>query len=96
MSMMKLLKRLLAKLKRQPQTVPLLSPEEEAQLDKDVEAVLAPIPRPQGQVIKSTRPAEYSATTMRHGGRVVRAMPRQLQKIKAAQEKVEDEAVRKL
>lgn len=42
-----------------------------------------------GKVIKGTKPVEFSGRAPRTGGRVVRVMPRQLQKMKAAQEKIE-------
>ena len=46
-----------------------------------------------GRVVKGTRSAEFHPDMQRHGGRVVKTMPRSLQKIKQAQEKVEDDAV---
>lgn len=54
------------------------------------EVVIEP-PQPKGQIVKSTRPAEYNPDIIRRGGRIVKVMPRQLQKIKQAQEKVEDD-----
>lgn len=49
-------------------------------------------PKPRGRVIKQTRHSEFNPNSSRHGGRIVKVMPRQLQKIKAAQEKVEDDS----
>lgn len=97
--MLNLLRRLLAKLKRNPvePTPPLLMPEDEHRLQLGVEAILAPVepevvkPRPKGRVIKQTRHAEFNPNPPRSGGRVVKVMPRQLQKMRAAQEKVEDD-----
>lgn len=44
-----------------------------------------------GRVVKVTAPPEYSPETKRKGGRMVKRMPRQLQKIKAGQETKEVE-----
>lgn len=43
-----------------------------------------------GRVIKSTKRAEYTPNVHRHGGRIIKVMPKELQKIKEAQEKQED------
>lgn len=97
--MLNLLRRLLTKLKRQPAELPpsLLAPEDEHTLQLGVEAVLAPVepvvtkPKPKGRVIKQTRHAEFNPNPSRSGGRIVKVMPRQLQKMRAAQEKVEND-----
>jgi hypothetical protein len=74
---------------KQPELLPPLLSKEQAE---EIAAALQPLPlQPKGHVVKSTRPAEYNPTASRKGGRVVKAMPRSLQKIKAAQEKVEDD-----
>lgn len=49
------------------------------------------IPQPKGHVVKA-KPAEYNPDTTRQGGRVVKAMPRELRKVKEAQELVPDDA----
>lgn len=85
---MNLLHRILAKFRRKKsEPEPLLTAEQSAELD----AAIHPPPKPKGRVIKQTRHSEFNPDPIRRGGRVVKAMPRQLQKIKAAQEKVEDD-----
>lgn len=42
--------------------------------------------QPKGRVVKATARPEYTPDTKRHGGRVVKQMPRQLRKIKEGQE----------
>lgn len=42
---------------------------------------------PKGRVVKITAPPEYDPDQKRTGGRMVRRMPKQLQKMKEAQEK---------
>lgn len=44
-----------------------------------------------GRVIKQTRHSEFNPDPTRRGGRIVKVMPRELQKIKQAQEMVEDD-----
>lgn len=44
-----------------------------------------------GRVVKVAAPPEYTPSAKHSGGRVIKAMPRQLKKIKEAQEKVADE-----
>lgn len=67
---------------------PLLSEKQQAELA----ASLKPLPpRPKGRVIKQTRHAEFNPDPQRTGGRIVKVMPRQLQKIKQAQEMVEND-----
>lgn len=90
------LRRLLAKLDRSPPAQPLLL--DSAELQKQVEAVLAPAPplkpKPRaGRVIKQTRRSEFNPNPTIHGGRIVKVMPRKLQKIKAAQEMVENDEI---
>ena len=48
-------------------------------------------PENHGRVVRELKRAEYSPNMPRMGGRVVKAMPRELRKIKEAQEKVENE-----
>jgi hypothetical protein len=43
---------------------------------------------PKGHVVTTTKKVEYDPTAHRHGGRIVKAMPRELKKIKEAQEKI--------
>lgn len=93
---MNLLHRIKAKLKPEPPAKPLLSETQDAEL----KAALAPAPlppaKPKGRVIKQTRHAEFNPDPSRRGGRIVKVMPRQLQKIKEAQEKVEDDETPKV
>jgi hypothetical protein len=49
-----------------------------------------PKPKAKGRVIKQTHSVEFNPNSL-SGGRVVKVMPRQLQKIKQAQEKFEDD-----
>lgn len=91
-----MLHRLLAKFR--PAPVPaksLLSPEQTERLREEAQKVLAPVPPPppkiRGRVIKQTRNSEFNPDPARHGGRIVKVMPRKLQKIKAAQEMVESD-----
>lgn len=92
---MKLIQRLKARFRPAP-VEPILTPindAELAQLAKDVQ--LPPPPptpkQPRGHVIKRAKRPEYSPSSSRKGGRIVKAMPRQLQRIKEEQEKVEDD-----
>jgi hypothetical protein len=89
--MRKPLKRLIARF-RKPQTISsLLSPEQEATLRQEQEKLAQPIkPRGKGRVIKQTHSVEFNPNSIGRG-RVVRVMPRQLQKIKQGQEKLEDD-----
>jgi hypothetical protein len=98
---MSLWQRIQAKLNKQPAALPqLTSPEESANIKAAVEAIEAP-PKPpdpvpvrhasRGRVIKETKRPEYDPRRPRGGGRIVKTMPRQLQKLKQAQEKVEDD-----
>lgn len=63
-------------------------------IDSEVVAV-EPMPEPQpesvvhGGVVK-TEPPIFTPYIQRHGGRMVKTMPRQLRAIKEAQERVED------
>lgn len=43
-----------------------------------------------GKIIE-TKHAEYKPDTTRHGGRIVKRMPKQLRKMKQAQEQVDDD-----
>lgn len=70
---------------------PLLSDEEGAKLKAALEPTPALPKQPKGRVIKRTRHAEFNPNPNRRGGRIVKAMPRELQKIKQAQEMVEDD-----
>lgn len=91
---MNLLRRIKAKLRRnKPEHEPLLNPLQAAELDRALRQPAQPPepPKSKGRVIKQTRHSEFNPNPVRHGGRIVKVMPRQLQKIKAAQEKVEDD-----
>jgi hypothetical protein len=44
-----------------------------------------------GRVVKVTAHAEYEPDKPRRGGRMVKVMPRQLQKVKEGQERIRDE-----
>lgn len=85
---MKWLRNLLHK----PKPQPVLN---DGKLAESVEAVLAPVepvkPKPRGRVIKETRRPEFDPTKRHGGGRIVKAMPRQLQKMKQAQDKIKDD-----
>lgn len=59
-----------------------------AELEKPVQ-VLAPKSR--GRVIRQTRHSEFDPNPVIRGGRIVKVMPRKLQRIKAAQEMVEND-----
>lgn len=82
---------LLQKLKRRlrPEPIIRIAPE----LGEAAKAVLTPPPpQPKGKVIKGTkRPTFNPVMYGKRGGHVTKAMPRQLQKIKQGQEKLEDE-----
>lgn len=52
---------------------------------------VVPKPKSRGRVIKQTRHSEFNPNPQIRGGRIVKVMPRNLQKIKAAQEMVEDD-----
>lgn len=86
------LRKFLARFEPSKPSEPLLL---DADFQKRVDAVLAPAPaappKPRGRVIKQTRHSEFNPNSQRQGGRIVKVMPRQLQKIKAAQEKFEDD-----
>lgn len=95
---MNLLNRILAKFKDKPPqkvTKP-FTDEQSEELHAAVKIATAPVippkPKPKGRVIKQTRHSEFNPDSRQHGGRVVKVMPRQLQKIKAAQEKVENDS----
>lgn len=95
---MSLLARLKSKLqyKQQESYKPLLNDEEATEIKAAIDTINAPVAlepkQPRGRVIKNTRQTEFNPVISRRGGRVVRAMPRELQKIKEAQEKpVEDD-----
>jgi hypothetical protein len=80
---------LLSRLKRSKPEAPA-----EPVLSDDIPAAELPviIPQPHGRVVKGAKRREYTPFSGRKGGRVVKAMPRNLQKIKEAQEKpVEDD-----
>jgi hypothetical protein len=84
--------RLKAKFKVQELPVrSLLSDEKAAELKAVIAAPPAPPRKPRGKVVKGTKRPEFDPRPGRRGGRVVKAMPRPLQKIKEAQEKVEDD-----
>jgi hypothetical protein len=87
---MNLLRKLLAKFR--PYQPPLVSNTQLKELARAVQApvVVAEI-KPKGRIIKRTRRPEFDPRTGRRGGRIIKVMPRQLQKIKEAQEKVEDD-----
>lgn len=64
--------------------------EQSEELKAAIKAVAAPlIVKPKGRVIKQTRHAEFNPEPNFKGGRIVKVMPRPLQKIKQAQEKFE-------
>lgn len=94
---MSLLSRLKLKFRgKQEQYRPLLNEDAAIEIQAAIDKLNAPVPvvpkQPRGRVIKNTRQTEFNPSTSRRGGRVVRVMPRQLQKIKEAQEKpVEDD-----
>jgi hypothetical protein len=90
---MKLLQRLL---RRKPQPISVLTPLESAELALSVERAKAPPLKPKGRVIKQTRTAEFNPDPLQQRGRIVKVMPRQLQKIKQAQEKVESDSLPRL
>jgi translation elongation factor EF-4 len=60
-------------------------------LEEIAKPVPPPKPKPRGRVIKQTRHSEFDPNSVRGGGRIVKVMPRQLQKIKQAQEMVESD-----
>lgn len=59
---------------------------------KQIEAVILdkPIITSRGRVVSDTKKAEFQPFRTRTGGRIVKAMPRQLQKVKQGQEKAGD------
>lgn len=83
------IRRIISRLKlNKPEREPLLTPEQSAEL----EAALHPpvlSPQSKGRIIKQTHAAEFNPSPNRRGGRIVKVMPRQLQKMKQAQEKFE-------
>lgn len=58
---------------------------------EEAEATSATEPVVHGGIVKTERPV-FTPVTQRHGGRMVKTMPRQLRAIKEAQERVEDDA----
>lgn len=89
---MNLLQRLRVKFKlKQAEQVLQLQPVGE-DIKKSLEQLDKPVPpKPKGRVIKQTRHSEFNPDTNRSGGRIVKVMPKKLQKIKQAQEKFEDD-----
>lgn len=87
---MNLLNQVLIKFSRKkPVRKPLLNPQQAKELKAAM--IERKVPQPKGRVIKQTRAPEFNPDVKRGGGRIVKAMPRQLQKIKQAQEKFEDD-----
>lgn len=80
--------------RKQPRSSPSILPSSEGeQLKSSVAALQEPpvfVKKPRGRVVKGTKKVKFNANTIRTGGRVVRAMPRPLQKIKEGQERPED------
>jgi hypothetical protein len=81
---------------REPLILPALPGSEDikaklAEIEKPVPAMPATPRRSRGRVIKQTRHAEFNPDATYRGGRIVKVMPRKLQKLKAAQEMVEDD-----
>lgn len=85
---MKLLKRLRTKFSRTKSEPKKLLSDEEAQALRDA---INPPPRPKGHVVKNAKRPAFNPITTRRGGRVVKAMPKTLQRIKEAQEALPDE-----
>lgn len=93
------LKNLLSNLKFKPEEFELpkitkpFTDEQSDELRLAIKAATAPIkPKAKGRVIKQTRHSEFNPDPNYTGGRIVKVMPRPLQKIKQAQEKFEDDA----
>lgn len=72
--------------KERPAPEPLLSAEQQAELER----ALNPPKKPRGHVVRAKHAKDYNPNTKRTGGRIVKAMPRQLRHIKEAQEKIEE------
>jgi len=87
---MNLLKRLRTKFSRKTPTPVSLLSEQEAQALRDA---INPPPQPKGHVIKKTKKPEFNPVNTRRGGRVVKVMPKTLQRIKEAQEAIPDEDI---
>lgn len=66
---------------------------EDSEPDEVIEPDIPPDPEPvsRGKVVRELKRAEYRPDASRTGGRVVKAMPRELRKIKEAQERIADE-----
>jgi hypothetical protein len=91
--MWKPLKQLIARFRKPQKVLPLLTPEQEAELRAAQEKLSRPPRRkPKGRVIKQTHAVDFNPNPV-SGGRIVRVMPRSLQKIKQAQEKVEHDEI---
>lgn len=94
------LKNLLSKLSFKPEEFELskftkpFTDEQSDELHLAVKLATAPIKiKAKGRVIKQTRHSEFNPDPNHTGGRIVKVMPRELQKVKQAQEKFEkDEA----
>jgi hypothetical protein len=83
---------LLQKLKARYALVNELSKPPVPEVEAEPEPIVSKLSKPviHGGVQK-TRSAEYTPNNHRHGGRIVKVMPRQLKQIKEAQERVEDD-----
>jgi hypothetical protein len=85
------LRQLTAKFKRSKEIPSLLSAAQEAELIQAQQKLnRPPKPKSKGRVVKQTRSVEFNPNPL-SGGRVVKIMPRQLQKMKQEQEKFGDD-----
>lgn len=82
-----MIKTLLNKLRRSKPKSEIITISEDTA--KQIEQVLNPPKPSRGRVIKQTKPAEYKPFRTGVGGKVIKTMPRALQKIKTEQEKTE-------
>lgn len=86
--------------RRKPAEQPVLStPAEKEKIQEAMAAIQEPPKppvktQPRGRVIRQLRHPEFDPNPNRRGGRIVKAMPRELYKIKQAQEKFEDDGDR--
>lgn len=89
---MNLLQRLKTRFKKQ--TYKYSVPEQTSEdIKQALEDISKPVPpKPKGRVIKQTRATEFNPDPVRRGGRVVKVMPKKLQQLKEAQEKVESDS----
>lgn len=78
----------LPKFLRKSKPEPVVPGEYSINIQNALADIAKPIPsKSKGRVIKQTRHSEFNPNPQIRGGRVVRVMPRNLQKIKSAQEK---------